>query len=413
MGYGGGWMARVLFVSNPGTISHLNPLIGPAQRLREAGHEVAFVATTQGRADELAPYELTVLRTASEQPKWAPPSTIAHTTMGWYDDDHLVREALRQTMLRAAPALVDDIRALVRAFRPDVMAIDCVTYAGMIAAALEKVPCIGVDMALKTLTPPGLDFRFERITRSIEAERAEVFARYGLAPTFRLMECLSPYENAVFSTRALVGEVPASVRLVGPSLSAGTRGDVPRGFAFDRVDATRPLVYVSLGTLVWKLRPDIFSMVAAASRGLGVQVVMAVGQAQVTSEDPHVLAVPYAPQLELLAKAAAFVTHGGGSSVMESLHYGVPMVLLPTMLDSPVQAHYVTGSGCGLAIEPTAITERSLRAALQAVLAPENGYRANAQRIQADYRAHDGARLLADALLARARAGHDDAAWRS
>jgi zeaxanthin glucosyltransferase len=405
-------MARVLFVSNPGTISHLNPLIGPAQRLRDAGHAVAFVATTEGRAAELAPYELEIRRTAHEQPRWAPPNTASTTQMGWYDDDELVREALRQTMLSPVNALVEDMRALVRTWRPDVMAIDCVTYAGMIAAALEKVPCIGVDMALKTLTPPGLDFRFERIARSIESDRAKVFGRYGLAPQFRLMECHSPYGNAVFSTEALVGSVPSSIRLVGPSLPSGVRGDVPSGFPWDRIDSSRPLVYVSLGTLVWKMRPDVFPMVAAATRGLGVQVVMAVGQAKVQSDEPHVLAVPYAPQLEILAKASAFVTHGGGSSVMETLHGGVPMVLLPTMLDSPVQAHYVTGAGCGLVIDPTAITERSLRAALQAVLAPDGEYRANARRIQADYRAHDGARLLADELLACASAGHDDARWR-
>jgi zeaxanthin glucosyltransferase len=268
-------------------------------------------------------------------------------------------------------------------------------------------------MALKTLAPPDLDFRFARIVRSLEGELSEVFARYGLQPAFSLMECLSPYENAVFSTKALVGSVPKSIRLVGPSLPSGARGDVPSSFPWDRIDPARPLVYVALGTLVWKMRSDVFPMVAAASRGLAVQVVMGVGRAQVESDDPHVLAVPYAPQLELLAKAAAFVTHGGGSSVMETLNAGVPMILLPTMLDSPVQAHYVTASGCGLVIEPTAITERSLRAALQAVLAPDGGYRANARRIQADYHAHDGAELLAQALLERAGAGHDDAIWRS
>src|SRR5205085_10459430 len=100
------------FLSNPGTISHLNPLIGPAQRLREGGHKVAFVATTQGRAAELAPYDFEVLRTSSEQPKWAPPSSTSLTTMGWYDDDQLVRDALRETMLCAAHALVDDMRAI-------------------------------------------------------------------------------------------------------------------------------------------------------------------------------------------------------------------------------------------------------------------------------------------------------------
>jgi UDP:flavonoid glycosyltransferase YjiC (YdhE family) len=118
-------MVRVLLVSNPGTISHLNPLIGPAQRLRAAGHVVAFVATTAGRAAELAPYDFPMLRTAREQPTWAPPSTQTSTSqMGWYDHDDLVREALRQTMLHTIDVLVEDMRALVRSFQPDVMAID-------------------------------------------------------------------------------------------------------------------------------------------------------------------------------------------------------------------------------------------------------------------------------------------------
>ncbi|MFL8673036.1 glycosyltransferase [Clostridioides sp. GD02404] len=36
---------------------------------------------------------------------------------------------------------------------------------------------------------------------------------------------------------------------------------------------------------------------------------------------------PFTPQLEILEKADVFITHGDLNSVMESLYFGVPMVV--------------------------------------------------------------------------------------
>ena len=44
------------------------------------------------------------------------------------------------------------------------------------------------------------------------------------------------------------------------------------------------------------------------------------------------------PQLELLKKASAMVTHGGINSIMECIEFGVPMVIVPAMRDQPGNA---------------------------------------------------------------------------
>jgi zeaxanthin glucosyltransferase len=41
------------------------------------------------------------------------------------------------------------------------------------------------------------------------------------------------------------------------------------------------------------------------------------------------IVVGYAPQLQLLLRAAVFITHGGVNSVMEGLNQGVPLMVVP------------------------------------------------------------------------------------
>merc|ERR1712151_1271247 len=41
------------------------------------------------------------------------------------------------------------------------------------------------------------------------------------------------------------------------------------------------------------------------------------------------------PQLELLPRCSAFVTHGGANSMHEALLFGVPLVVVPMFADQP------------------------------------------------------------------------------
>jgi UDP:flavonoid glycosyltransferase YjiC (YdhE family) len=45
--------------------------------------------------------------------------------------------------------------------------------------------------------------------------------------------------------------------------------------------------------------------------------------------------VPFAPQLELLRRAAITITHAGLNTALESLAQGVPMVAIPITNDQP------------------------------------------------------------------------------
>merc|ERR1719401_2591125 len=53
------------------------------------------------------------------------------------------------------------------------------------------------------------------------------------------------------------------------------------------------------------------------------------------------------PQLEVLQRCAAFLTHGGANSMHEALALGVPLAVVPVFGDQPVNADSVQRLGAG------------------------------------------------------------------
>ncbi|MEM1425922.1 MAG: nucleotide disphospho-sugar-binding domain-containing protein, partial [Cyanobacteria bacterium P01_H01_bin.130] len=129
--------------------------------------------------------------------------------------------------------------------------------------------------------------------------------------------------------------------------------DATPPFPFEKLDG-RPLVYASLGTLQNQL-PRIFQAIAAACEPLDVQLVMSLGRPDSSlaglelSGDPIV--VTYAPQQQLIDRAAAVVTHAGMNTVLGTLSAGVPLVAIPIANDQPGIAARIAGNGAGLMLE--------------------------------------------------------------
>ena len=60
--------------------------------------------------------------------------------------------------------------------------------------------------------------------------------------------------------------------------------------------------------------------------------------------------VGYAPQLDLVRRSALTISHGGLNTALESLAWGVPMVVLPVAYDQPGVGARVEWSGVGRSI---------------------------------------------------------------
>jgi MGT family glycosyltransferase len=110
------------------------------------------------------------------------------------------------------------------------------------------------------------------------------------------------------------------------------------------------MIYASMGTLQNRLG-HVFHAIAEACRGLDADLVISLGGGGAAEGigklpgDPIV--VPFAPQLELLARASLTITHAGMNTALETLAYGVPAVAIPVGNDQPGVAARLKWSGAG------------------------------------------------------------------
>jgi MGT family glycosyltransferase len=145
-------------------------------------------------------------------------------------------------------------------------------------------------------------------------------------------------------------------------------------------------------------------VIAEACAGLDLQLVISLGGGQ----DPSLLrdlpgdpiVVGYAPQLDLIQRATMTISHGGLNTALESLAWGVPMVVLPVTYDQPGVGARVEWSAVGRSIPVGRLTVDRLRDAVRNVLG-DPSYRERARRLQASIEAADGLNRAAD-LIERA-----------
>jgi len=135
-------------------------------------------------------------------------------------------------------------------------------------------------------------------------------------------------------------------------------------------DGDEPFVYVSFGSFL-SVRGDVLARVLAALAGLGLRAAVAIGsadRAELGELPGDWLVREFLPQVQLLSKAAAAVTHGGNNSVTEAMTHGVPLLVLPFSTDQFAGAAALERTGFGVSLAPNAATVDELRTGMQRVL---------------------------------------------
>jgi zeaxanthin glucosyltransferase len=138
---------------------------------------------------------------------------------------------------------------------------------------------------------------------------------------------------------------------------------------------------------------DIFRKIAQACVGLDAQLVISLGGGldpdALGSLPGDPLVVRYAPQLEIVQRAAAVITHAGLNTTLESLAEGVPLICIPLGNDQPGVAARVAAHQAGIVVPRRKLTVERLRSAVVVVLSEEK-YRTAARGLQIAMQQIDG-----------------------
>jgi len=387
-------VARFLFVVPP-FAGHVNPTVPVAAVLAGRGHEVAWCGLP-GTVESLLPEGARFLPATSQE--------VADYVNAAGERRPDLRGAAafkflqEDVLLPLAGAMVDGVDAAADAFDPDVLVVDQQALAGAVVARRRGLRWATSATTSGELVDPldGLPL----VAAAMHQLRVDLQVAHGI-PAEQAAEGdlrLSPHLVVAYTTEALTGPVAlhVPVAFVGPStLGRPEVDDLP----WDALDPERPTVLVSLGTLNAEAGERFFAVAADACRDQPWQAIFVAPPELVPDPPPNVVVRSRVPQLAVLQRVQAVVSHAGHNTVCESLAAGLPLVVAPIRDDQPVVADQVVRAGAAVRVKFSRVRAEALREAIHQVLTDAD-LRAAARRISTSFAAAGGAPAAASALEA-------------
>ena len=398
-------MAKYVFLNMPAR-GHVNPTLAVVQELVRRGQEVSYYLTEEFR--DVVQATGAVFQPYESKLKGVPTMPPSFSSVGGAPTGSVGPMFLLEDMRYVPPQVIDRIRAE----QPDVIVYDFMCFWARTVIDELHVPAVATratyasnehfnmmdQMRERMQNMPAAREMMERMSARMAEQSgsstnllADIFSVFSRAEQLNIIFIPKEFQPAAetFDDRYL---------FVGPSILP--RHEAP-DFPFDQLSSDRPLLYISLGS-IFTNQPEFYKQCFAAFADQPWQVVLSVGKhIDLTTLGPvpeNFLLSPYVPQLDILPRTRLFVTHAGTNSVMESMYFGVPMVLIPQQPEQQMHAQRVVDLGLGVMLDKGSVTTSTLREAVERV-AHDEAYRERAQRMQQSVRAAGGYQRAVDTIM--------------
>jgi MGT family glycosyltransferase len=375
--------AKTLLVAMFQETGHLNPSFRLMRTLKERGHDVRYLVTP-----ELSPY---VAAQGFQVVPLFPELSAARPTGSGPLQLMAERRAITASFRALSERLLQE-GAHAFGARPALALVDVTQTPFALWARLFRIPLLLLNTSLPQTRDPGVAplrsaqpyqnsawgrlkselawrrFLFKRRASARLADLAQMCPPYELAmrlaPRFGVapdelnaetvyMPQLRSASELVFCPQEFDFPRPTlSTRHYVESLDLGRK---EQEFDWQSLQPERPLVYCALGGQLYRGAETprfLRRVVAAFAQRPTLQLLLAAGKhatpEQLGQLPPNVRVVERAPQLAVLARARAMITHAGLGSVKECIAHGVPMLAFPLAIDQPGNAARVAHHGLGL-----------------------------------------------------------------
>lgn len=373
-------MAKIVYIGIPAH-GHTNPTLPVMHELIQRGHEVLYYNAASFR-EKLTPTGVDFRAYPEPMPNERQVAEAMHELI----DASVLLSGMSEHL---TPFML----AEVEREQPDVILYDSVAMWGYIAARTHHIPHIclithfvldGSQRAMGFGTMARFIWRaIPHVPRLMQWKR-RMKQQYGPS----IVGGLNEYGdlNLVFTSKAFHPTnnfIDERFRFVGPSINETMRDGA---FPFEQLkDGKR--VYISLGTIN-HLDVPFYQAAFEAFGDYPAQFILSAGKntdlAQLGDIPSNFIVRAYVPQLDILQRVDAFITHGGMNSVHEGLYYGVPEVVVPHQMEQLLNSKRVAETGAGVVVGNQypygRVTATELRTALDTVLT-NPGYRQRAREM--------------------------------
>lgn len=409
-------MAKALFFNVPGH-GHVNPSLPLVAELVRREHQIIYFISEGYRA-----------RVEAAGAVYRPYATIHDDYFDGRGLSGSVPQKVAYELITTTEEILPELLETTRAENPDYILFDGMCPWGYMVARILGLPAIA-SLALPPVAAPPtramlnllplfltlLPVIFRDFGNGLAAnKRAKALTKHYGLPSFGMIGIMNNLGDISISYTAAdfqpyADTVHKSVRFVGWTVNE-TAANEP--FSFEHLQGRR-LIYVSMGTLN---NDDIgfFKMCIEAFTGGDHFVMMTTGgriQPDAFGTLPENVAVyEWVPQVEVLKRAALFISHGGMNSVHDSLYFGVPLLVVPQQFEQTINAMRVVELGAGLMLKKGQVNTQAIRDSAMRLLT-ESHFKAEAEHIGDSLRSAGGAVRAADeveGLLSKPRYDSSD-----
>ncbi len=392
-------MSKVAVFNLPAT-GHINPSLAVVKGLVEANEEVYYYGIEEfrekieatGAVFLLLNMETDILETRKNPNLLA---TFAELTkLSYY----------------ALPQLMEEVKAA----NYDYMLCDVMTIWGQNIANYLNIPLIlmhPVFLMQKKMMP--LRLQLEPFKEPLVALYSMLkFRKYSnkMAKTYHLKPIsiatflfeITADLSLVFTSKKFQPfseEYNESYKFIGPSIAKRV---AVKDFPMDKIDATKPLLYISMGT-IFNRKTKFYKLCMQVFKDSPFQVVLAIGNFLKVEDmgtiPANFIVCNYSPQVEILKIASVFVTHGGMNSISEAIYYEVPTVVMPHAGDQLLVGIEVEKQALGVELRHSQTTAITLQKAVDSVY-QNSEIKANLNKMSQSFKSAGGYQRAVEEVLA-------------
>lgn len=384
------------------------PSLPLVAELTRRGHEIIYYLTEQFRG-----------KVEAAGAEFRPYSRI--------DDDYFSGVGLdgsrpilaAKLLITTTAAILPELIEIARAEKPDYILFDGMCPWGQLLPRILDIPAV----ASLTLPPIGsirsmlnlqtvrtlVPMMVKDFGAAQEANRrANAIAKqYNIASPgmMGILNGLGDLSISYLSSyiQADAESVSPTVRFVGRVIDEALQDT---SFPFDLARGRR-IIYVSLGSII-NANTGFFRACIEAFAGADEYIIMSIGRGispQAFDTLPENIAIyEWVPQIDVLKRAALFITHGGLGSVSDGLYFGLPLLLVPQQDEQTITSLRVVELGAGLMLRKSQVNAQRLRETARRLLDdPKYGHEST--QIGDSMRERGGVARAADEIEALLRAG--------
>ncbi|WP_278022426.1 macrolide family glycosyltransferase [Flavobacterium ginsengisoli] len=399
-------MSKALFLSIP-SHGHMNPMMGLADELILQGEKVTFFSSQEFKKSieelgaEFISYkeDLNIFQKKEEKPseEQSKKKPLKGLASAFLHPEIFIDDVLNEIGDRNFDYIVFSVAYPYAKLISQILKIPAISSYAVFATKEELF-----NKTAETETPKKGPFGLNpEIMEEFKKVRENLILKHKIQIPENMMDLLFNKGdlNIIYTSKYFIRNIDnydESFIFIGPPIY---KKKYTVDFPFEKIEGKK-VIYISLGTIFSNHSTDLNHMFFKAFADTEYVVVMAAHKVNLAETEipKNFIIRDYVPQLEILKKTTAAITHGGMNSMGDLLYYNIPFISIPLGADQFFLSNRAEELGATIVLDANTITAETIKNSIEKILA-NSSYNENSTKISDSFKSAGGYKKAAEEIF--------------